>query len=173
MTEKLELARQLAMAAVEAIWDKKGFDVVAMQVREIVQYTDFIVVASARNERQATAIADNVETALRENLQQKPIGEEGRRGGRWVLLDYGDIVVHVFHRPVRDYYELERLYADAPHLKLEEPKWVHEIGGEEGAEEAGEYNDLVWQNAKWAQGDEAALAEDDEAAEDDAADEEV
>lgn len=159
MTETNGYSEQLALNVVAAIWEKKGFDVVALRVKEIVQYTDFMVIASARNERQAAAIADNVEHEVREKLQQKPIGEEGRRAGRWVLIDYGDIVVHIFHRPVRDYYELERLYADAPRLPLQEPTWVHEV--DDGDPTAGEeYDELVWQGAKWAEGDAEALAED-------------
>ena len=85
-----------------------------------------------------------------------------------MLIDYGDIVVHIFHRPVRDYYELERLYADAPRLPLEEPAWVHEIGPEEGGE-AEEYDDLVWQGAKWAEGDAEALVDEEEEADDESA----
>ena len=109
--------------------------------------------------------ADQVEDAVRQQLGQKTIGEEGRRTGRWVLLDYGDIVVHVFHKPVRAYYELERLFADAPQLKLEEPAWVHELDGAD--EGANEYNELVWQGVKWQPGDAAALVDDAEAAQED------
>ena len=110
-----------------------------------------------------------MEKELREKLGQKAIGEEGRRTGRWVLVDYSDIVVHIFHSPVRAYYELERLFADAPRLALEEPAWVHELGPEEGGEGA-EYDELFWQGATWAEGDEAALVDDEEDGEDDDAD---
>ncbi len=165
MTDSAEYSRKLALTVVEAIWEKKGFDVVAIRVKEIVQYTDFMVIASARNERQAMAIADNVEDEVRKKLGQKAIGEEGRRTGRWVLIDFGDIVVHIFHKPVRAYYELERLFADAPQLTLEEPAWVHEIGGEESEVES--YDDLVWQGVKWQAGDAQALVDDEEAAQED------
>ena len=162
MTDSTEYSRKFALTVADAIWEKKGFDVVALRVKEIVQYTDFMVIASARNERQAMAIADNVEEEVRKKLGQKPIGEEGRRAGRWVLIDFGDIVVHVFHRPVRAYYELERLFADAPRLPLEEPAWVHEIGPDDAEGEA--YTDLVWQGVKWQAGDAQALVDDPEAA---------
>lgn len=165
MVDSTEYSKKLTLAVIDAIWEKKGFDVVAMRVKEIVQYTDYMVIASARNERQAVAIADAVEDAVRQQLGQKTIGEEGRRTGRWVLLDYGDIVVHVFHKPVRAYYELERLFADAPQLKLEEPAWVHELDGAD--EGANEYNELVWQGVKWQPGDAAALVDDAEAAQED------
>lgn len=160
--DSTEYSRKLALTVATAIWEKKGFDVVVLRVKEIVQYTDFMVIASARNERQAMAIADNVEDEVRKQLNQKPIGEEGRRAGRWVLIDFGDIVVHVFHRPVRAYYELERLFADAPRLPLEEPAWVHEIGPDDAEGET--YNDLVWQGVKWQAGDAEALVDDPEAA---------
>lgn len=161
MIDSAEYSKKLTLTVVEAIWEKKGFDVLAIRVKEIVQYTDYMVIASARNERQAMAIADNVEDEVRKKLGQKPIGEEGRRAGRWVLIDFGDIVVHIFHKPVRAYYELERLFADAPKLALTEPDWVHEIGGDE---DAASYDDLVWQGVKWQAGDAEALVDDPEAA---------
>ena len=162
MVDSSVYSKKLSLAVVEAIWEKKGFDVVALRVKEIVQYTDYMVIASARNERQAMAIADNVEDEVRKKLGQKAIGEEGRRTGRWVLIDFGDIVVHIFHKPVRAYYELERLFADAPRLDLVEPQWVHEIGGDEDDEAT--YNDLVWQGVKWQAGDAQALVDDPELA---------
>ena len=84
MVDSTEYSKKLTLAVIDAIWEKKGFDVVAMRVKEIVQYTDYMVIASARNERQAVAIADAVEDAVRQQLGQKTIGEEGRRTGRWV-----------------------------------------------------------------------------------------
>jgi ribosome-associated protein len=173
MTDSVQIdstvySSKLALTVAAAIWEKKGFDVVALRVKEIVQYTDFMVIASARNERQAMAIADNVEDEVRTQLGQKPIGEEGRRAGRWVLVDFGDIVVHIFHKPVRAYYELERLFADAPRLPLEEPAWVHEIGPDD-AEGAEPYTDLVWQGVKWRPGDAQALIDDPDAAAEDEA----
>jgi ribosome-associated protein len=134
----------LVEAAAAAIWDKKGFEVVALRVREIVQYTDYMVIASATSDRHAMAIADEVEDRIFKLYKQKPIGSEGRRQGRWVLVDFGDIVVHVFHRPVRDYYEIERLYADAPQVELNEPAWVKETSPESMIEQAGDYGDELW-----------------------------
>jgi len=127
MTESLDprhaaRAQQIA----EAIWDKKGDDVVARHVREIAQYTDDMIICTARSDRQAMAIADHVEEALRKQRGEKPIAVEGRRNGHWILLDYGDFVVHVFVRPVRAYYELDRLYADSPRIQLVEPQWLRD-----------------------------------------------
>ena len=103
----------LVELAAQAIWDKKGFEVVALRVKELAQYTDHLMVASATSDRHAQAIADSVEEALR-LAGHKAVGVEGRSQGRWVLLDFGELVVHVFHRPVREYYEIERLYRDVP-----------------------------------------------------------
>ena len=107
----------------EAIWDKKGFDVRAYDVRGILDYTDCMVICSAASDRQVGAIAENVADEVRTQQKIKPLSTEGVRQGRWALLDFSDVVVHVFHRPVRDYYELDRLYADAPKVALNAPEW--------------------------------------------------
>ncbi len=138
----------LVHKAAEAIWDKKGFDVVALRVREIAQYTDYLVIASATSDRHAMAIADHVEAVLHKECGSKSIGSEGRQQGRWVLIDFGDIVVHVFHRPVRDYYELERLYADAPRVELTEPAWLAEISPDTLIEQSVQYGDELWQDVQ-------------------------
>jgi ribosome-associated protein len=135
-----------AKAAVAAIWDKKGFEVVMLRVKEVVQYTDYVIIASATSDRHAIAVADNVEETLIRDFKDKPIGSEGRNQGRWVLLDYADFIVHVFHRPVRDYYEIERLFADAPRVPLDEPAWVQEISPEALVEQVMDYGDVVWQD---------------------------
>jgi len=140
-------AADLAAAAAHAIWDKKGFDVVALRVREIAQYTDFLVIASATSDRHAVAIADNVEDALRARAGERPASVEGKPHGRWILIDYGDIVVHVFQRAVREYYQLERLYHDAGRLALDPPQWVHEISPDALSEQALAYGDELWADA--------------------------
>ncbi len=114
----------MVQAIAEAIWDKKGFEVSAYAVGDVLDYTDCMVIASAGSDRQTLAIADSVEQVMKERYSEKPMGREGRSNARWVLLDFSDVVVHVFHRPVRDYYELDRLYGDVPRVPLEEPAWV-------------------------------------------------
>lgn len=138
---------QLAQAAANAIWDRKGFDVVALRVKDIVGYTDYMVIASATSDRHAIALSDSVEEHLLKEFKDKPIGVEGRTWGRWVLLDYSDIVVHIFHRPVRDYYQLQRLFADAPRLELTEPKWVSEVSPDQLIEQSFDYGDELWASA--------------------------
>lgn len=117
------LNQELIELVCSAIWDKKGFDVRAYDVRDVLDYTDCMVICSGSSDRQTNAIASNVADEVRERTGEKPVSSEGLREGRWVLLDFSDVVVHVFHRPVRDYYELDRLYADAPQLSLNAPDW--------------------------------------------------
>ena len=97
--------------------EKKGMDVVALRVGELLVVTDYFLIATGATDRQVHAIADSVEDALRE-AGAKPIGREGERELKWVLLDYGDFVVHVFQPAEREFYRLERLWSDAPRLDL-------------------------------------------------------
>jgi ribosome-associated protein len=107
----------LAKAAAAAALDKLAEEVVAIDVSDQLPLTDVFVIASASTERQVGAVVDEVEDRLRE-LGVKPIRREGERDGRWVLIDFGDIIVHVQHEEERDYYALERLWKDCPELDL-------------------------------------------------------
>lgn len=115
------------VCAAEAIWDKKGFEVRAYDVRGVLDYTDALVICSAGSDRHSIAIADNVAEQLRRRLGLRTIGEEGLQHGRWVLLDFGEVVVHIFHRPVREYYDLDRLFRDCPVIALDEPDWARDM----------------------------------------------
>jgi len=106
-------AESTARHAAEAALEKKADDVVLVDLRGRATYADFLVICSGTNERQLEAVADSVEKSLRES-GERLIGSEGGRGGRWVLLDFGDVVVHVFHAEERAYYDLEGLWSDAP-----------------------------------------------------------
>lgn len=107
--EAVQMARVAAVAADE----KLASDVVVLDVSEQLVITDCFVIASAPNERQVNAIVDNIEEKLRE-AGHKPVRREGTREGRWALLDYVDIVVHIQHNDERNYYGLERLWKDCP-----------------------------------------------------------
>ncbi len=109
----LALAKVAALAAEEKI----AQDVLAIDVSEQLALTDVFVIASASNERQVGAIVDEIEDRLRE-VGCKPIRREGQREGRWVLIDFGDIVVHVQHADEREFYQLERLWKDCPEVDL-------------------------------------------------------
>jgi len=108
-----DLARDLALVAANAASDKLATDVVLIDVSERLVITDIFVIATGANERQVEAIVDEVEERLRRE-GAKPLRREGRRDGRWVLLDYADIVVHVQHSEERVFYALERLWKDCP-----------------------------------------------------------
>ncbi len=108
----------LARRAVEACLEKKAADPVLLDLRELEAVSDFFVVVSAASEVQVKAIADHVEDRLREEKDARPWHVEGLDGRRWVLLDYVDVVVHVFHEKTREYYLLERLWGDAKRIGI-------------------------------------------------------
>ena len=110
-------ALDLVAVAAQAAHDKKADQVLAFDVSEQIAITDAFVLASANNERAVAAIVDEVEDKLRE-IGAKPIRREGERDGRWVLIDYGDVVVHVQHEEERTFYALERLWRDCPVIDL-------------------------------------------------------
>ncbi len=111
-------SRQAALLAAAAAWDKKAFDLLLLDVAELSGYTDYFLLASGRSTRQATAVAEAVRRTLK-SAGLKAIGIDGVREGRWALLDYGDVVIHVFHQPVREFYDLESHWADAPRVELD------------------------------------------------------
>ena len=112
-------ATELALAAAQAAADKLATDVVILDVSEQLVITDAFNIASAPSERQVQAVVDAVEERLRD-LGAKPVRREGEHGGRWVLLDYLDIVVHVQHAEERAFYALERLWKDCPAIPFVE-----------------------------------------------------
>lgn len=110
-------AIELTRAAADAARDKLAQDVLAFDVSDQLALTDVFLLCSATNDRQVKAIQDAVEERLLE-LAAKPVRREGEREGRWVLLDFGDIVVHIQHAEERVYYALERLWSDCPVIDL-------------------------------------------------------
>jgi len=118
-------AIELVVVAARAASDKLASQILAFDVSDQLAITDAFVIASAGNERQVGSIVDAVEEKLRE-AGAKPIRREGQREGRWVLLDYGDIVVHVQHEEERQFYALERLWRDCPAIKLPADVVSHE-----------------------------------------------
>ena len=106
--------------AAKAASSKKGEGTVVLEVGEILAITDAFVITSGDNVRQVRAIAEEVERKVDEAGGPKPLRIEGLADARWVLMDYGDFVVHVFLGEVRDFYRLERLWSDAPHLEWDD-----------------------------------------------------
>jgi ribosome-associated protein len=113
-------AVELVTTAAQAAADKLAHNIIAFDVSDVLAITDAFVLASAPNDRQVKAIADGIEEELAKQHQTKPVRREGEREGRWILLDYLDIVVHVQHSEERSYYGLERLWKDCPEIALPE-----------------------------------------------------
>ncbi len=111
-------ARQTVEIAARAASDKFAQNILAFDVSEQLAITDAFLLVSAGNERQVKAVVEEIEHQLREEADARPLRREGQRGGRWVLLDYGDVVVHVQHEEERAFYALERLWRDCPVIEL-------------------------------------------------------
>jgi len=105
--------------AVAAALDKKATDLDVLSVGQLTSIADYFILCSAGNERQAQAIADSILDRLKAELNVKPLLVEGTTPGRWVLLDFGDFIVHIFTEDVRRFYGLERLWGDAPNVTAE------------------------------------------------------
>jgi ribosome-associated protein len=111
----------LVEAIAEIAWDKKAMGLRVLRVLELVNYTDWFVVMSARSDRHANSIREHIQDELKQRTGRRPMAVEGTEQNQWVIIDYGDAVVHIFYEPVRAFYELEQLWKDAPELELVEP----------------------------------------------------
>jgi len=119
---------QMALLCTRAALDKKAVDLVVVDVAELTSIADYLVICSGRSDRQVQSIAQAIEDALQE-AGTRPISVEGMRRGQWVLLDYGDVIVHVFYEPVREFYDLERLWEHASRVQLPEPLRTQALAG--------------------------------------------
>lgn len=108
--------RELACAAARAADDKKAEDTLVLEVGPLLAITDFFVITSASNRRLVRTVVDSIDDTLRETFGRSPLRVEGLTEQQWVLMDYGDVVVHVFSDEMRSYYEIERLYRDVPRI---------------------------------------------------------
>ncbi len=111
-------AHALARKMAHLLSDKKAVDVVILDVRGMTSYADYFVVASGESDRQVSAMAEHVLTNLKETEGLRPIGHEGMETGQWVLLDFGEVVSHLFFSEMRAHYDLEGLWADARREKV-------------------------------------------------------
>ncbi|HLY73399.1 MAG TPA: ribosome silencing factor [Planctomycetota bacterium] len=112
--------RQLALIAAEICDDKKAKDIIILDVRKVTTISDYFIICSTSNERQARAIAEELRLKMRE-LGKVQMGVEGMQDGRWVLQDFADIVLHVFHESQREFYDIEGLWADAKQVRWKKP----------------------------------------------------
>ena len=111
--QSIDLAQRVAQAAIE----RKGQDVVIIDVRGRSSYTDFLVIASGTSDRHVQAVADFIAQAVRD-ADEVPLSSEGLSGGQWALIDYGNVVAHVFHPFTRQLYDLEQLWGQAPRVAV-------------------------------------------------------
>lgn len=109
-------APQLRKLILDALDDAKARDPVVLDVRKIAVFTDYMIIVTGTSNRHVMAVADNVTRRLREH-GRRPAGVEGMEGGDWVLIDFGDVVVHVMRAQTRDFYNLEKLWSEAKRLK--------------------------------------------------------
>lgn len=100
--------------------EKKAYDLVLMEVREVTSIADYFVICSGRSDRQVQSIAQGIQENLRE-VEISPLSVEGLSRGQWVLMDFSDVIVHVFYQPIREFYDLEGLWSHASLVELPEP----------------------------------------------------
>lgn len=114
-----DLDPQLKLA-INCISEKKGIDIVGLDLRDIASFTEFFVIASGTNQRQVQAMADEINEQLKRQFDIRPVRIEGYNTADWVLLDYGDFIVHLFNTEAREFYDLARLWLDARRVTLPE-----------------------------------------------------
>ena len=114
----MKTPKELALLAAKALSDKKGKEIRVLEIAELTTLADYFVLATGSSNTQINALVDNVEKVLTEEAGEEPLHREGYRGGTWVLLDYGCIVVHVFNDEARKFYSLEHLWADGEEVDL-------------------------------------------------------
>jgi ribosome-associated protein len=115
--EELDESVKLALHCAS---EKKAFNIIALDLREIASFAEFFIIASGANQRQVQAISDEISEQLKKQLNVRPIRTEGYRTAEWILLDYGDFIVHIFEEKSREFYDLERLWRDAKKVQIPE-----------------------------------------------------
>jgi len=109
----------IARCIYTALDEKQGRDIIVLDVEELVGYTSYFVLVSGGSDRQVQALVEHVRRHVRAELGIRPLGIEGTQKGKWALIDFADVVVHVFREDERDFYDLEGLWRDAPHIDFE------------------------------------------------------
>jgi ribosome-associated protein len=118
-SKSLISSRDKALLCAQQAEEYKAQEVVLLDVREFSSFSDFFIICSGKSSRQVQGIADNLERSLREH-RLRPLGVEGRGDGHWILMDYGDVIIHIFYEPVRYRYDLESLWSEAKRVRLEQ-----------------------------------------------------
>jgi ribosome-associated protein len=121
MHEAFKDSKEKSLFCAKAALEKKAFNITILELKKASSLTDYFLICSGRSDRQVQAIAESIEEKMREK-GARPLGEEGMREGRWVLMDYDDVVIHIFYDPVRRHYDLEGLWIEAPRIDPPEEK---------------------------------------------------
>ena len=108
---------KMVLQCINAALEKKAKDIIILDVKAISSFTDCMIICSGSSDRQVQAIASSIEGDLKKS-GTLPLGIEGEKFGEWVLMDYGDVIVHVFYEPTREFYDIERLWSDAPRMEV-------------------------------------------------------
>ena len=116
MTPRPSDAKQVARRAARIVDEKKGADIVVLEIAAILNIADYFVIATGQNSRQVKAMMNEIRRTLVEEMDVKPFNVAGEREARWILMDYGSVVIHLFDEPTRAFYDLELLWGDAPRL---------------------------------------------------------
>ncbi len=103
---------------IKAALEKKAGDIVTLDVRGLSSFTDYMIICNGSSDRQVQAIAASIEESLKK-FRILPLGIEGEKSGKWILMDYGDVIIHIFYESTREFYDIERLWSDAPRIKLD------------------------------------------------------
>ncbi|ALC15287.1 ribosome silencing factor RsfS [Desulfuromonas soudanensis] len=118
------LSKDRAILCAAYALEKKALEVRVLEVKGLSTLTDYLLIASGSSDRQVQAVAEAVRAGLKDEHATPPMAVEGMKEGRWILLDYGDVMVHIFHKPVRDFYDLDGLWSEAPEVEIpEEYHW--------------------------------------------------
>lgn len=115
---RADRALRLALAAARTAWENRGRDIVVLDMRRYTAIFDYFVLVTGTSRRQLHAMSEEIDHALEEGLGDRRLGIEGFEESRWILLDYGDVVIHLFDPDARAYYDLENLWCEAPHVPL-------------------------------------------------------
>jgi ribosome-associated protein len=117
---KFEDLDEEVQLAIRCAADKKATDLVVLDLRQIASFAEIFVIATGANQRQVQAISDEIEEQIKRQLATRPIRIEGYNSAEWLLMDYGDLIVHIFNKEAREFYDLERLWRDAGRVALPE-----------------------------------------------------
>jgi ribosome-associated protein len=111
--------KKTVLQSTNAALDKKAKNLIILKVKELSSFTDYFIICSGTSDRQVKGIAASIEETLKKSGIQ-PLGIEGENTGNWILMDYGDVIIHIFYEPTREFYDIERLWSDVPSMSINE-----------------------------------------------------